>query len=201
MNNLVKTVAIWMVRAIVLMTVFNQVGTQKSTQKPMEYSQFIDEVKGGRIAKVMIEGRVVKGVKQSGEKLTTYAPSDIWLVSDLLKAGVIVEAKASGQPLIDEMRRSGIFVQDYSPGKGQDKIARLNAVADMFASGHVWFPETHWAQATVEEIVSFPAAEHDDAVDACTLALARVRKGGLLSLRTDNEDNEPVFFRRKGGYY
>ncbi|RPJ31853.1 MAG: hypothetical protein EHM17_14875, partial [Verrucomicrobiaceae bacterium] len=114
---------------------------------------------------------------------------------------VIVEAKASGQPLIDEMRRSGIFVQDYSPGKGQDKIARLNAVADMFASGHVWFPETHWAQATVEEIVSFPAAEHDDAVDACTLALARVRKGGLLSLRTDNEDNEPVFFRRKGGYY
>ena len=94
MNNLVKTVAIWMVIAIVLMTVFNQVGTQKSTQKPLEYSQFIDEVKGGRIAKVMIEGRVVKGVKQSGEKFTTYAPSDIWLVSDLLKAGVIVEAKA-----------------------------------------------------------------------------------------------------------
>ena len=94
MNNLVKTVAIWMVIAIVLMTVFKQVGTQKSTQKPMEYSQFIDEVKGGRIAKVMIEGRVVKGVKQSGEKFTTYAPSDIWLVSDLLKAGVIVEAKA-----------------------------------------------------------------------------------------------------------
>lgn len=114
---------------------------------------------------------------------------------------VIVEAKASGQPLIDEMRRSGIFVQDYSPGKGQDKIARLNAVADMFASGHVWFPETHWAQAAVEEIVSFPSAEHDDVVDGCTLALARVRKGGLLSLRTDNEDNEPVFFRRKGGYY
>lgn len=94
MNNLVKTVAIWMVIAIVLMTVFNQVGGQKSTQKPMEYSQFIDEVKQGRIAKVMIEGRVVRGVKQSGEKFTTYSPSDIWLVSDLLKAGVIVEAKA-----------------------------------------------------------------------------------------------------------
>ena len=94
MNNLVKTVAIWLVIAIVLMTVFNQVGTQKVAQKPMEYSQFIDEVKQGRVAKVMIEGRVVKGVKQSGEKFTTYAPSDIWLVSDLLKAGVIVEAKA-----------------------------------------------------------------------------------------------------------
>ena len=94
MNNLVKTVAIWLVIALVLMTVFNQVGGQKAAQKPMEYSQFIDEVKQGVIAKVMIEGRVVKGVKQSGEKFTTFAPSDIWLVSDLLKAGVIVEAKA-----------------------------------------------------------------------------------------------------------
>lgn len=114
---------------------------------------------------------------------------------------VIVEAKASGQPLIDEMRRSGIFVQDYSPGKGQDKIARLNSVSDMFASGHVWFPETPWAQATVEEILAFPAGEHDDEVDATTLALMRIRKGGLLPLRTDNEDNDPVFYRRRGGYY
>jgi cell division protease FtsH len=94
LNNLVKTVAIWLVIALVLMTVFNQVGTQKTAQKPMEYSQFIDEVKQGQVAKVMIEGRVVKGVKQNGEKFTTFAPSDIWLVSDLLKAGVIVEAKA-----------------------------------------------------------------------------------------------------------
>ncbi len=98
MNNLVKTVAIWLVIAIVLMTVFNQVGGQKSTQKPIEYSQFIDEVKQGRVAKVMIEGRVVKGVRQNNEKFTTYAPSDIWLVSDLLKAGVIVEAKAEDEP-------------------------------------------------------------------------------------------------------
>jgi len=114
---------------------------------------------------------------------------------------VIVEAKASGQPLIDEMRRSGIFVQDFSPGKGQDKIARLNAVADMFASGHVWFPENAWAAATVEEILAFPAGEHDDEVDTMTLALMRIRKGGLLRLSSDHEDNEPYYAGRRQAYY
>lgn len=115
---------------------------------------------------------------------------------------VIVEAKASGQPLIDEMRRSGIFVQDYSPGKGQDKIARLNAVSDMFSSGQVWFPETRWATEVVEELLAFPASEHDDQVDACTLALLRVRQGGLIRLHTDYE--EPTLHQhlpRKAAYY
>jgi predicted phage terminase large subunit-like protein len=75
---------------------------------------------------------------------------------------VIVETKASGQPLVDEMRRSGLFVQEFSPGKGQDKIARLNAVSDMFSAGHVWFPETQWATEVVEELLAFPNGEHDD---------------------------------------
>ena len=113
---------------------------------------------------------------------------------------VIVEAKASGQPLIDEMRRSGIFVQDFSPGKGQDKIARLNAVADMFASGQVWFPETSWASTVVEELLAFPAGEHDDTVDACTLALMRVRKGGMMRLVTDQAE-EPFYRSRRVAYY
>lgn len=113
---------------------------------------------------------------------------------------VIIEAKASGQPLIDEMRRSGIFVQDFSPGKGQDKIARLNSVADMFANGQVWFPETQWAQEVVEEIIAFPSAEHDDMTDTTTLALRRVRQGGLLRLNTDPADNYEPQYRRKGAY-
>jgi predicted phage terminase large subunit-like protein len=114
---------------------------------------------------------------------------------------VIVETKASGQPLVDEMRRSGLFVQEFSPGKGQDKIARLNAVSDMFSAGHVWFPETRWATDTVEEILAFPAGEKDDEVDACTLALHRARQGGLLRLSTDHEDNEHFQMARRAAYY
>jgi len=98
LNNLVKNVAIWLVIALVLMTVFNQFSTRQTAQKAMEYSQFIEEVKQGRIAKVTIEGRVLKGVKQTGERFTTYSPSDPWLVSDLLKNGVIIEAKPEEEP-------------------------------------------------------------------------------------------------------
>ncbi|MFN9488724.1 MAG: ATP-dependent zinc metalloprotease FtsH [Betaproteobacteria bacterium] len=98
MNNLMKNMAIWLVIALVLMTVFNQFNTRQTPQKAVEYSQFIDEVKQGKIAKVTIEGRVVKGVKSTGEKFTTYAPSDIWMVTDLLKNGVIVEAKPEEEP-------------------------------------------------------------------------------------------------------
>jgi cell division protease FtsH len=98
LNNLIKNVAIWLVIALVLMTVFNQFSARQQQNTSMEYSQFIDEVKQGNIAKVTIEGRVLKGVKSSGAKFTTYAPSDPWLVSDLLKAGVIIEAKPEEEP-------------------------------------------------------------------------------------------------------
>ena len=98
MNNLIKNVAIWLVIALVLMTVFNQFSTRQASQEAVEYSEFIDEVKQGRVAKVTIEGRVLKGVKTTGEQFTTYSPSDPWLVSDLLKNGVIIEAKPDEEP-------------------------------------------------------------------------------------------------------
>jgi cell division protease FtsH len=98
LNNLVKNLVIWLVIALVLMSVFNQFSARQSVQSPMEYSQFIDEVKQGHIAKVTIEGRTLKGVKTDGKRFVTYAPSDPWLVSDLLKNGVIIEAKPDEEP-------------------------------------------------------------------------------------------------------
>src|SRR4249919_3599405 len=75
------------------MTVFNQFSARQPSQKPMDYSQFIEEVRSGNVAKVTIENKVIKGVKKSGEKFVTYPAPDLWMVSDLLKNNVIVEAK------------------------------------------------------------------------------------------------------------
>ncbi|WP_291995143.1 ATP-dependent zinc metalloprotease FtsH [Candidatus Accumulibacter sp. ACC003] len=93
MNNMFKNLAVWLVIGLVLMTVFNQFNTRQVAQSTMEYSQFIDEVGKGTIAKVVIEGRVLKATTTDGRKLTSYAPPDLWMVSDLLKNGVKVEAK------------------------------------------------------------------------------------------------------------
>jgi len=115
--------------------------------------------------------------------------------------GVIIEKKASGAPLIYELRAMGIPVQEFTPTRGNDKITRLNAVSDLFASGRVWVPDTHWAEEVVNEVAEFPAGEHDDYVDSVSLALMRFRKGGYV--RTDlDEPDEPVLFKRaKQGYY
>jgi predicted phage terminase large subunit-like protein len=114
---------------------------------------------------------------------------------------MIVEAKAAGSPLIFELRAMGIPVQEFTPSRGNDKIARLNAVADMFASGRVWVPNTHWAEELVEEVASFPSGEHDDLVDSMTQALLRYRQGGFLRLASDEPEPTRYFKRRREGYY
>jgi cell division protease FtsH len=93
-----KNVAVWLVIGLILMTVFNQFNNRQVTQSAMEYSQFIDEVKEGRITKVVMEGRTLKATTVDGRKITSYAPPDLWLVSDLLKSGVKVEAKPDEEP-------------------------------------------------------------------------------------------------------
>lgn len=111
--------------------------------------------------------------------------------------GLIIEKKASGAPLIYELRAMGVPVQDFTPTKGNDKISRLNAVSDIFASGRVWVPETSWAEEVIEEVASFPAGDHDDYVDSVSMALARFRKGGYIRSILDEPDDDLGFLRRK----
>ncbi len=98
MNNMFKNLAIWMVIGLVLMTVFNQFSTRQVTRNSIEYSQFLDEVRQGHISKVLIEGRTLKGTTTEGKQITSYAPPDLWMVSDLLKNGVKIEAKPEEEP-------------------------------------------------------------------------------------------------------
>ena len=114
---------------------------------------------------------------------------------------MIIEKKASGAPLIYELRSMGIPVQEFTPVRGNDKITRLNAVSDLFASGRVWAPNTQWAEEVIDEVASFPSGEHDDYVDTVSLALMRFRKGGFVRTLLDEEDELPSFRRKTEGYY
>jgi predicted phage terminase large subunit-like protein len=111
----------------------------------------------------------------------------------------VVEAKAAGTPLIFELRQMGIPVSEYTPSRGNDKISRVNAVSDLFATGVVWAPDTRWAEEVIEEFAGFPNMAHDDLVDSSTQALLRFRQGGFVSLYSDEED-EP-FYPSKAEYY
>ena len=111
----------------------------------------------------------------------------------------IVEGKAAGMPLIFDLRKMGIPVSEYTPSRGNDKIARVNAVADLFASGIVWAPEKRFSEEVIEEFAAFPSGEHDDLVDASTQALLRFRQGGFVPLYSDEEDEE--FIGTRAEYY
>ncbi len=108
MNNLFKSIGIWLVVAMVLMTVFNQFTTrqQQTAQVKIDYSQFMEEVKQGNITKVTIEGRALKAVTSDGKRISSYAPQDLWMVSDLIKNGVTIEAK----PEEEQSFLMGLFV-------------------------------------------------------------------------------------------
>jgi predicted phage terminase large subunit-like protein len=104
---------------------------------------------------------------------------------------VIIEAKASGLPLIQELRQLGIPVINFTPSKGNDKLSRVHAVAPVFESGAVWAPNERWAEEMIEECAMFPHAEHDDLVDSMSQALLRFRKGNFVALHDDYQD-EPT---------
>ena len=103
---------------------------------------------------------------------------------------ILIEAKATGTPLTQELRRMGIPVVNYTPSRGQDKVSRVHSVSPLFEAGFVWCPETTWAEELIEEVAAFPLGEHDDAVDSMTQALMRFRQGNFIRIPTDYEEDD-----------
>lgn len=114
----------------------------------------------------------------------------------------VVEKKSNGAALYQELRRAGVPLGEFTPGKGQDKIARVNAVTDLFSSGIVWAPDRRWAREVIEECNDFPSGANDDLVDSTTQALLRFRQGGFIRLPSDTPEEER-FFRslHRAAYY
>ena len=112
---------------------------------------------------------------------------------------ILIEQKASGTPLTQELRRMGVPVTPFTPSKGADKFARMNACAPVFESGMVWRPDANFAEEVVEECASFPHGDHDDLADSMTQAILRFRQGGFITA-PDDEEFEPSY-RRKMEYY
>jgi predicted phage terminase large subunit-like protein len=113
---------------------------------------------------------------------------------------VIIEAKASGTPLTQELRQLGIPVVNFTPSKGNDKMTRVHAVSTLFESGMIWAPDERWADEVIEECAAFPNGDHDDLVDSTTQALLRYRQGNFVQLPSDDwVDEEPSMHIRS--YY
>ena len=155
---------------------------------------FYRDVEGSEVANIIVLDAFKERMEFPELKRTAF---DLW--KEWNPDTLIVEKKAAGAPLIYEMRKMGIPISEYTPSKGSDKIARVNAVSDLFASGMVWRPETRWAEELVEELASFPNGDHDDLVDSTSQALLRFRQGGFIQL--DSDEVEGSFMPRKAAYY
>ena len=117
---------------------------------------------------------------------------------------VIIEAKASGTSLAQELRRTGVPVVTFAPGRGTDRMSRVNSVAPLFESGVVWAPGdntgfTSFAEELIEEAAAFPRGRNDDMLDTAVLAMMRYRKGNYVRIDTDEEDEYRE--RRVVAYY
>jgi predicted phage terminase large subunit-like protein len=114
---------------------------------------------------------------------------------------VLIEQKASGTPLTQDLRKMGIPVSGFTPGRGADKFSRMNACSPVFESGMVYAPDTRWAEEVIEECASFPNGEHDDLADSMTQAILRFRQGSFIRTRSDYEDDDLATYRRSREYY
>jgi cell division protease FtsH len=99
-SDMAKNLILWVVIAIVLMSVFNNFSTQKAGAPVVSYSQFLNDVKQGTVSKVTINGRTIEGVTTSGSRFSTYSPGDDGLVSDLINNKVEIIAGAPEKPSV-----------------------------------------------------------------------------------------------------
>ena len=97
MSDLAKNLILWIVIAVVLVSVFNNFGPRPTAAKPMDYSTFISAVKQGEVSKVDIMGHTIRGLTANGDHFVTYSPDDPGLISDLLNNGVVIDAKPPEQ--------------------------------------------------------------------------------------------------------
>ena len=113
---------------------------------------------------------------------------------------VIVEAKASGLPLTQELRSMGIPVVNFTPSRGNDKVTRVHSVSPLFEAGMVWAPDETFSDELIEEVAAFPNGEHDDLVDSMTQALMRYRQGNFVQLPTDDWEDDEIHAKVKAYY-
>lgn len=116
---------------------------------------------------------------------------------------ILIEAKATGVPLAQELRRAGIPVATFTPSRGTgDKVTRLNSVSSIIYEGRFWLPDgPMWAEEVIEQLTSFPHGDHDDIVDVVSQALIRFRRGNMIKLTMDDWDNDKLPVTKKKRYY
>lgn len=157
-----------------------------------------DEDTGEKTAKIILLNAIKKRMEFPELKELAYEEYTYWQPD-----AFIVEKKSAGTQLYQEMRRAGVPVQEFTPTRASgDKVARLMAVSDIFASGMVYYPAgRRWAEEVIEEVSSFPVGPHDDQVDCTSMALARFRNGGFISLLSDRDFDDGGFVPRRAAYY
>jgi predicted phage terminase large subunit-like protein len=117
---------------------------------------------------------------------------------------VLVEAKASGQSLLQDLRQAKVPAVGYNPGNA-DKVSRAHQAAPTLELGFVWVPESgknrgqpvSWAQAFIKQLTKFPVAEHDDYVDTFTQAILFLKNDGFFDLPVARDRDEPQQFKRE----
>lgn len=100
MNDAIKTILLWLVIGVILISVFNNFGPRRETDQRITYSNLLKEVKQGNVQSITISDQDVTGVLQNNKKFVSYLPmaQDASLMQDLISNNVVVKGKPPEQP-------------------------------------------------------------------------------------------------------